>query len=99
MTERKCPFYGMYYSSRVAVFLENSGNQCALITTAHAPCQMEMQRLQPNWRGCEFNTSTIEDTVEGFVKDATVITESRGGIPFKDWYEHTVEGKPLRTLH
>lgn len=56
-----CPFYGH------AIFLAPSstqrpsppfilfgqrGNQCAIVTTSHAPCLMEMEGKKPDWIWC-----------------------------------------------
>lgn len=49
----RCPFYGMSMPGG-AVMIDQSGNQCALISGSHAPCQMEMAELAPVWTECVF---------------------------------------------
>ncbi len=60
MTETNCPFYGrsLYQPMTVArkglpfVLLATSGNQCALVQEVHAPCYMQANRLEVDWRHC-----------------------------------------------
>lgn len=40
MPEPACPFYGVALMRGVLV--PSGGNQCALVTTAHSPCTMEI---------------------------------------------------------
>lgn len=56
---RNCPFYGraMYQSRMVTaakpfLLLGTNGNQCALVLESHAPCQMELNGEDPEWREC-----------------------------------------------
>lgn len=48
-----CPFFGHALIGKVTnpILLASNGNQCALITTAHAPCTME----PAEWKKCARN--------------------------------------------
>ena len=56
-----CPFYGAaLFVSRepepMAVTFPTMGNQCALITSSHSPCWMEVgENAAPNWVQCPRN--------------------------------------------
>ena len=49
-----CPFYGMHQarSRKALVLVASGGNQCAIVTTAYMPCQMETRGQTPDWRMC-----------------------------------------------
>lgn len=40
-------------------------NRCALITSAHSPCRMEMEGLWPHWRECSRNPEVSEREASG----------------------------------
>lgn len=52
-----CPFYGrsMFINAvwppRI-LLIKSHGNQCALVTDAHAPCLMEINGDPIEWREC-----------------------------------------------
>ena len=56
-----CPFYGAaLFVSRepepMAVSFPTMGNQCALITSSHSPCWMEVaENAAPDWAECPRN--------------------------------------------
>ena len=60
-----CPFYGCSLHGlpasvpnfpRAPVLIPSSGNQCALITSAHSPCWMEVaENAAPDWAQCPRN--------------------------------------------
>jgi hypothetical protein len=54
-----CPFYGrqMYQTGliggpRPILLIGTNGNQCAIVTTSHAPCRMEIDSEEPDWKTC-----------------------------------------------
>jgi hypothetical protein len=55
-----CPFYGRaLYGTHYPqpnrppfILFNQHGNQCAIITGSHSPCQMEMQDKEPDWQKC-----------------------------------------------
>jgi hypothetical protein len=54
-----CPFYGraMYQTGliggpRPILLLDTRGNQCAIVTTSHTPCSMEVNGEEPDWKAC-----------------------------------------------
>lgn len=54
MEENNCPFYGHHLARAPASappfrLIASAGNQCALVTTAAAPCPF----TAPDWRHCE----------------------------------------------
>lgn len=59
-----CPFYGMSLIMGLpggAVLVPTEGNQCALMTAAHAPCYLETERhLAPDWERCPRNPEWLE---------------------------------------
>lgn len=60
-----CPFYGRYYFRPGPIhpypfaLMRSVSNQCALITTAHAPCKMETLGLSPDWKLCPVMAGVI----------------------------------------
>jgi hypothetical protein len=50
-----CPFYGYAALPNRKVLVSSGGNQCALITDAHAPCRMEQDGQHPELEHCIFN--------------------------------------------
>jgi hypothetical protein len=50
-----CPFYGYAQIGRHddKILFPSFGNQCALVTTAHAPCSMEVAGRIPDWKTCD----------------------------------------------
>lgn len=58
-TNRNCPFYGRHLypaSSKIVdppfMLIEQRGNQCGAVVSAHAACQMELDGLTVDWRKC-----------------------------------------------
>jgi hypothetical protein len=56
-----CPFYGraLFVPGLVTqrqtppfILFDQHGNQCALVATSHAPCQMEVNGEVPDWKTC-----------------------------------------------
>lgn len=58
-----CPFYGCALHAlregEVVVMLTN-GNQCALMTSSHSPCRMEIQGAPHQWSECPRNPENSE---------------------------------------
>ena len=60
-----CPFYSasLHFERGVnhgGVLLNSGGNQCALITSAHSPCWMEVgESRAPDWATCPRNPQWI----------------------------------------
>lgn len=48
-----CKFYG--HSGIMGELFPTGGNQCGMITDSHAPCQMEMEGMEPDWGSCPLN--------------------------------------------
>lgn len=49
-----CPFYGFSGQPQFNALFGTGGNQCALVTTAHSPCRMEVhEHCEPNLEECE----------------------------------------------
>jgi hypothetical protein len=57
-----CPHYGMSPHG-----MPTHGNQCALITHAHAPCKMEIRGQEPDEHSCKL---LIDATLQA-IADAT----------------------------
>jgi hypothetical protein len=58
-----CPFYGCALwkpDPFPVMLLDSHGNQCALVTLSHSPCQMELMGQVPDWRTC-----TLVNRVKG----------------------------------
>jgi hypothetical protein len=46
-----CPFYGR--SGFVfPLLIDTLGNQCGLVVRSCSPCQMELNRQDPDWQSC-----------------------------------------------
>lgn len=74
-----CPFY-MHSLTRLTmgkwVFHENpSSNQCALITEAHSPCQMQVAGMVPQWNSCARNPSSTPVAIKLTVLERKVIDD------------------------
>lgn len=64
-----CPFYGYALHASTpdehrrhfgAALIASGGNQCALITTAHSPCWMEVaEQRSPAWTECPHNPEFV----------------------------------------
>jgi hypothetical protein len=52
-----CPFYGHHASRATRTLIPSSGNECALIVEAYAPCRMENAGTEPDLEQCELNGS------------------------------------------
>jgi len=95
----RCPFYGFFGAPAQGVFLDQGGNQCALLTTSYSPCRMEMRGEIPNWDGCPFN---IEEDSKKFLRELADSfrvfpdefrpegVKSWEGISFRTWYYHVM---------
>jgi hypothetical protein len=69
MADRNCPFYGrhLYSASSKIVdppfyLIDSRGNQCAVIQSAFAPCQMEIAQKPVDWRVCSVASGLHIDT-------------------------------------
>jgi hypothetical protein len=47
-----CPFFARFLAFGIELAHNPGSNQCALITTAHSPCVMEVAHQIPSWRTC-----------------------------------------------
>lgn len=101
---KQCPFYGMSHPIMVGHLLDSEGNQCALITSSHSPCKMEMAGQAPDWDKCGFlnhdgNSSGVAALVQkgtAYPNELCPIPEGggeRAGMPIKEWFPH-VMGRP-----
>jgi hypothetical protein len=52
-----CEFYGYHAIPAMRVLARSGGNQCALVTSAFAPCKMELAGRAPDWPLCPYNPS------------------------------------------
>lgn len=51
-----CPFYGHAFISAFGALHATGGNQCALITSSHSPCWMDVgEHRSPDWSDCPRN--------------------------------------------
>jgi len=90
----QCPFYGFHMVR--GMLMDQSGNQCALITDSYSPCQMEIRRQTPNWNECQFNDEKNSEALEKIADQLTIFpnefhpegSKSWEGMPFKDWQEY-----------
>lgn len=69
MSDRNCPFYGhhLYAASSKIVdppfyLISSRGNQCAVVQSAIAPCQMEVEKKPVDWRTCPVAAGLNIDT-------------------------------------
>jgi hypothetical protein len=58
-----CPFYAVAlvlpHDGSGAVLIPIGGNRCGLVTSAHAPCAMEMEGHAPDWIACPRNPDNV----------------------------------------
>jgi hypothetical protein len=53
-----CPFYGRAFIPGDTIggppfsLFDQRGNRCALVTNAHAPCYLEIEGKEPDWKTC-----------------------------------------------
>lgn len=63
MSAPSCPFYGVALHVNqhdFRVLIPSGGNQCALITSAHSPCWMEVaEDRAPDWAQCPRNPEFV----------------------------------------
>ena len=92
-----CPFYGFDWAHG-PMLDQGRGNQCALITDAYAPCQMEMEDQQPNWNLCQLNTEEKRQELEEIPKAQVFPKEFHppgqsewSGISLGDWMDYILE--------
>lgn len=53
-----CPFYGKSASELFRILTPSGGNQCALVTSRHAPCALEIAGDDhPELKNCEWSQS------------------------------------------
>lgn len=57
-----CPFYArsLVLIPSPQLISNPRSNQCALITSAHSPCRMEIEGDWPHWRVCPRNPEVSE---------------------------------------
>ena len=51
----QCPFYGHAANEALRTLAPTLGNQCALITTSHAPCRLEIRGERVDLEACPLN--------------------------------------------
>jgi hypothetical protein len=52
----QCPFYNAsIWRGELVRFPGEPGNRCALITSAHSPCRMQIAGRDPDWKTCPRN--------------------------------------------
>ena len=64
----RCKFYGCAAVKLIKALVPTGGNQCALVTTAHAPCRMEIDGEEPRLEECELNGCRAALEFSGFEK-------------------------------
>jgi hypothetical protein len=55
-----CPFYGKHLHVSIQgpiLLVDQHGNECAAIRDAYAPCEMEIQGREIDWRLCPVITA------------------------------------------
>ena len=93
--KNNCPFYGFYMQSAMGVMLDQSGNQCALITDSYSPCRMEVSRQNPDWKSCSYfhhpsnvvAIKKIANSFRVFPKAASGDSKTREGVPLANWMQ------------
>lgn len=72
-----CPFYGrrlVALESEPPFLLFNQrGNQCALCTASHSPCDLEIDQRPVDWRACE-RIRAIRDDVDADARELRAAT-------------------------
>ena len=76
-----CPYYGKHASKELRVLSETHGNQCALITTRHAPCYLETDQQSPDLDACKFKGTGIEIEISRFANSLLSEPRSFGNYP------------------
>lgn len=74
------------------------------IVLYYSPCRMEMEGQEVSWDNCSFfNKEENYEGIEKLLESAAIFpNELRpegaslwAGIPFREWYEHIVNGKEI----
>jgi len=87
-----CPFYGFYKTG--SIFMDQEGNQCPLILNSYSPCQMEIDRINPDWEKCLLNNPKFMSQLEKFAEVFLFFPrEFSEGILFKDWKNYVMSKK------
>ena len=98
-----CPFYATslvqpFIAGAHPYLIESPGsNQCALITSAHSPCVMEVAHFPPIWAACsrnpEVNEARSATTASPALPEGQTRAESREALTAAaEWEERF--GKP-----
>ena len=102
-TRYKCPFYG--FNGMFRVFLDSSGNQCALVVDSYSPCGMEMEKQTPDWTKCPRNDGTDMARLDTLgikifpLEFRPQDQDSWQGLSFGKWYEYVMSDKCPRPQH
>lgn len=74
-----CPFYGVSLTSfgQLVRFVGSPNNRCALVTSAHSPCWMEVaEHGPPNWAQCprnpEFQALALGHDADGRINECSL---------------------------
>lgn len=95
-----CPFYGFH--AWQSMFMDQTGNQCALLIDSYSPCQMEVRNQKTDWNKCPFNTPETRQKLEEISQEVIVFPNEfwppgqksfRDGIPLRDWIEYVMKEK------
>ncbi|MBU4069788.1 MAG: hypothetical protein KJ646_02290 [Nanoarchaeota archaeon] len=92
-----CPFYGFHMA--MEMLMDQSGNQCALITKSYSPCKMKISNQTPNWNKCQFvgekNRKALETITDNFIIFPDEFfpkgAKSWKGMAFKDWQNYIMK--------
>lgn len=89
-----CPFYGFH--TALGLLIDQTGNQCALITTSYSPCQMEINGQTPDFNLCQFNNPDEMKKLEQMAAQVRVFPREFGpnGLSINDWKEYIRARKP-----
>ena len=69
----QCPFYGFHYFD--GIFMDQRGNQCALITESYSPCRMELNKQKVSWENCPLNTQEDTPIIEELLDNSKVFPD------------------------
>lgn len=93
MERPPCPFYG--FLSLDNSMVDGRKNQCALMVRHTNPCYMELNRDQPNWNKCKYQTSESESRIGREAENVRVHTREfdHAEINLIDWMNYILSKK------
>jgi len=70
--------------------VDSRGNQCAAITIAYAPCQMDPEGVRTDWEKCPLRQQWLSEHIVGGLRMKVVVApleQTPLTVSFREWEE------------